>query len=104
MIHHAIEKKPVVAHQEHRAVELVERLSNASRARQVEMICRLVEHQEISVGRRQLRKCGPAALAAAQLRDLLECGIPRQAEPRQQTAALRLSELFLRRADRIHDR
>ncbi len=101
MVGHAVDEVAVVAHEEHRAVEGRQGLLQGVAGPKIEMVRRLVEHEEIGVGRGQPGQGHAVPLAAAELAHLLQGRVARDAEAGQQVAALLRQELLVPGPDGI---
>ncbi len=89
MVHHRLEEGAVVADQEDGLVDLPEIALEPASGLEVEVVGRLVEHQDVGRGRQLAGQPQPAPLAAAQGRELLGPGL-RGSKPRPwSTASIR---------------
>ena len=62
----AAEERPIVGHEDHRALELVKRLDEHVLRREIEMVGRLVEHEEVRRIEQHPREHQPRALTAGE--------------------------------------
>ena len=92
----------VVADEDERALELVERVGQRVNARQVQVRGRLVHEQQVRRVQQQLHQRQPALLAAAQHLDLLEHIVAAEEETAEQRADELLGQA-LRRVERLFE-
>src|SRR3954447_22239703 len=86
---HRFEHPPVVGDEEDSSGKRVERLLELLDGRQVEMIRRLVEDQQVDPARLKQRQCGTGALAWRQRRRLPHHLVGTEAELREQGSCVR---------------
>jgi hypothetical protein len=84
-------RRPVVAHQHHRALELVEGDAQRLARRQVEVVGRLVEEQQVGPLPDQHRQHQPRLLAARERADRLRHHLADEAERAEEVAQLLLA-------------
>lgn len=95
---------PVVAHEQERPVEVRDGLLEHLLGRDVQMVGRLVQHEQVGRGEHHLRKRDPGLLPAAQGADLLLDVVPLEHELPEERPELVVRLLRRRLGDGLNDR